>query len=684
MMKTLAARHIQNMSEAAALEPHWGYADRAVPCTNDKGSCEYLDVVYHSHDLGIWYAGIFWATVGGILFIWAIGRGLFSSPKADQQLPVRFEEQQAPGAQGAIQRLKNSIASYNRQYLLAEAFRPIFGRTTRLQVMILLILTGYLTIWSFVGIVYKTWVTPVKNMPDVYNTRTSLGPWSDRVGILAYALTPFSIMLSQRESLLSLITGVPYQHFNFLHRWLGYIIFAQSSLHTIAWCVVELRLYQPQPSVGLMWIKQIYMIWGVIAMFFLFLLFILSTPWAIRRTGYEFFRKAHYVLAMVYIGACWGHWPQLNCYLLPGLLIWFVDRGIRLVRTGLIHHNYISGTSMGFRSAAASITHFTDADHGDVVRLDFVHPHDPWAVGEHFYLCFPQVSLWQSHPFTPSSLAGTRSDGQKHTYIMRAKKGATKVLADIAAVKCVSGPEDKKAENILTPAPTTPVVLSGPYGGSIVDHLLPQANILCVAGGTGVTYVLPVLLNLLNQGRSLDRKVELIWAIRRDGDLAWIAEELDTLRRGSGSINLKIQIFVTRENDLDDVAFTTTAHARQPAADSKSGFTDDKLAISSASSSSGEDHKGASSPSRRPGSFSVQHPTSVEGSAESRHPDLSALVHNFVDLTVRGSTTVFASGPGGMVTDLRRIVAGCNSGDRVWKGEERFDVKLVCDDRLEW
>ncbi|KAL6856820.1 hypothetical protein J3F83DRAFT_385348 [Trichoderma novae-zelandiae] len=41
----LSARHIQNMSDAAQFEPHWGYADRALPCTNDKGSCEFLDLV---------------------------------------------------------------------------------------------------------------------------------------------------------------------------------------------------------------------------------------------------------------------------------------------------------------------------------------------------------------------------------------------------------------------------------------------------------------------------------------------------------------------------------------------------------------------------------------------------------------------------------------------------------------
>lgn len=54
-------------------------------------------------------------------------------------------------------------------------------------------------------------------------------------------------------------------------------------------------------------------------MVLLFLLFALSTPWAIRLTGYKFFPKSHYVLAMIYIGACIGHWGKLSCYLVPAV-----------------------------------------------------------------------------------------------------------------------------------------------------------------------------------------------------------------------------------------------------------------------------------------------------------------------------------------------------------------------------
>lgn len=501
-----ARQHIQDHASAANVEPHWGYADRVVPCVNDAGSCTYLDVVYEAHDVGMYYTGIIWATFGGILVLWAIGRHFARSQPTGVQIPLEADEEVKEKG-STLQRLQKSFASYARQYLLPDAARVIFGRVTRTQVLTLVVLTGYLTIFSFAGIVYGKWVTPVKNMPGVYNTRTSLGPWSDRVGVIAYALTPLSIMLSSRESILSLVTGLPYQSFNFLHRWLGYVIFAQSLLHTIGWTVIETWLYQPQPKVAVNWIKQLYMIWGCVAMILLLILVLLSTPWGIRLTGYEFFRKAHYVLAMVYIGACWGHWPQLQVFLLPGILVWFIDRGIRLVRTALLHYNFLPSGHMGFRASPANITFFKDATNGDVVRLDYDHPQDPWAVGQHFYLTFPESTIWQSHPFTPLSLPIYGAETQRHSYIFRAKKGETKKIAALSAKRAARSNSHEESHESLMADARLSVLMTGPYGERTIHDLPADSNILCVAGGTGITYVLPVLLDLATRPQSLDRRM---------------------------------------------------------------------------------------------------------------------------------------------------------------------------------
>lgn len=680
----LARRHIQNMSEATT--PHWGYAPQVVPCTSDAGTCRYLDVVYRAHDTGMIYTGIFWATILGILFCWAMYNFLVS--KARKNVSSLSDGEEAGSALGTSQRLRAAISAWSSRYLLPEFARPIFGRTTRLQVLILATLTGYLTIFSFAGIVYGHWVTPVKKYPGVFNTRTSLGPWSDRVGVLAYALTPLSVLLSSRESVLSLITGLPYQSFNFLHRWLGYIIVVQSILHTIGWCVVEMRLYQPQPSVGLTWIQQLYMIWGVIAMFFLFALFILSTPWAIRRVGYEFFRKSHYVLAMLYIGACIGHWKPLSALMIPALVVWFIDRGARLVRAGLLHYNFIDGKpSMQFRSADASITHFPDAINGDIVRLDFQHPQEPWRLGQHFYLCFPSLSIWQSHPLTPLAVPITKAGRVQHSYIFRAKGGMTRRVADVAArATAEAAPENSKPFSQVKP--TIPVILNGPYGVSEVDSLTPSTNILCVAGGTGITYVLPVLLSQIsNCACSSARKIQLVWAIRQEADMAWIRPELGVLYRATTAMDFTISIFVTREapriGDESNASEKSGAKMAEELAISSSGSSE--VAGGFICSKYDKEIEICSPPNARRASLTVERRGSLTNAPpEMRHPDLAQLVHKFVDSTVQGSTSVHASGPGGMISDLRSIVASCNDGGKVWRGHLRSRVELKCDDRLEW
>ncbi|KAK1580653.1 ferric reductase like transmembrane component [Colletotrichum navitas] len=649
----LAARHIQDFTNAASLEPHWGYSDRVVPCTNDAGSCAYLDVVYGSHDLGMLYSGILWVIIGGILLVWAVGRRALPSLSEEDVLRAALLEDSRQ-SKSFLNRLRQAISSGMNRYLLPDFIRPIFGRTTRLQVLILAVLSGYLLIFSFVGIVYNTWITPVKNLPGVYNTRVSLGPWADRVGILAYALTPLSVLLASRESILSLLTGVPYQNFNFLHRWLGYIIVIQSVLHTIGWLVIEVRLYQPQPKVAVEWISQLYIIWGFIALFFLMALYVLSLPPIIRLTGYEFFRKSHYVLAMLYVGACIGHWNYLECFMIPALIIWFLDRAARAIRTALVHHNFIEGKGMGFSAAQAGMAIFPDSENGDVIRLDFSHPHDAWSIGHHFYLCFTESSIWQSHPFTPLNAPITVNGRTKHSYIFRAKGGETKKVAEIVKRKLATVSGDKSEA-----APTTSVILTGPYGDPILRNVTSDVNILCVAGGTGVTYVLPALLSLKKHSGA-SRKLELVWVVRHTKDVEWVRPELDLLEAEDGP-KVVVRIFATRD------ASSPVSSARQSDNLSESGSTSDAV-----------EHSGEKQ---------VQMIATPRGDITSsdapRHPDMTAIVRQFVDATVSGRTAVFASGPGGLISDIRVAVAQCNSVSKVWRGEDRYNISLIHDERME-
>lgn len=322
------------------------------------------------------------------------------------------------------------------------------------------------------------------------------------------------------------------------------------------------------------------------------------------------------VLVVAYILTAIGHWAQLQCFLVPGLVLWVADRGARLVRTALLHYN--PDVRWGFEPATARARLWRD-HRGHVLRLDFeLERSVPWQIGQHFYLCFAEGSLWQSHPFTPLSLPVAGPAGvMRHSYVVRARQGETGRMASLLEARGAG----EKTEAATTPL-TTGVIVQGPYGVSIVDGLRPWCHVLCVAGGTGITFVLPVLLRISLERAVPDRAVELVWVARRRQDFEWVAAELDELRAGGGvTVTLRCTSEDEAGNPLDG----------------------------------GRGHR----------------------------PDLSGVVSAFVEGLARGPTAVFGSGPPAMLSDLRKAVASCNSGPEVWRGKDQRDVTLVCDDRME-
>jgi hypothetical protein len=189
---------------------------------------------------------------------------------------------------------------------------------------------------------------------------------------------------------------------------------------------------------------------------------------------------------------------------------------------------------------------------------------------------------------------------------------------------------------------------------------------MCIAGVTGITFILPVLQYLTSKSHSKgsDRKVEFIWAIRRRTDMRWIQEQLDKLHAATLRMNLPIQIFVTRGDNVIDNAFDIDYRDPTLCGSPRTPKTAAFVTI--------EEEKPMASPSGttlRKVSFSIAEAmaaTAIDPIA--RHPDLNALFNGFVASTVRGPTCVFASGPGGMLSDLKGIVGWCNSAGKVWKG----------------
>ena len=363
------------------------------------------------------------------------------------------------------------------------------------------------------------------------------------------------------------------------------------------------------------------------------------------------------------------------------------DLVARSVRTFLIHFGFMDGSrGFGFRSIPAKMEVLKDPT-GTIIRMTFAHGQQPWELGQHFYLTFPALSIWQSHPFTPASNPSTTSPVQSHTYIIRACNGETKKLAELAETAANRYPHGDD---------TTPVILQGPYGASIINDEV--SNVLAISGGTGITYTLPVIMAALADDSPV-RNIELVWTIRHLENLTWIGRELAHLRLQLDQTctrtwshhdedklekapvvsvetkkRFRIRIFVTRPDARMLARRQPPTRPRRPDEKNEDSGFDDKLSpVSSVSSHYDTEIEDLV---QEHANFSVTY-------LDNARPDVKALVDGFMDGTVeKGRTQVVGSGPPQLGTQIRAAVAARNTPGDVWREDERGDVECVWDDRM--
>lgn len=337
----------------------------------------------------------------------------------------------------------------------------------------------------------------------------------------------------------------------------------------------------------------------------------------------------------------------------------------------------LSLPGVGFKAAESSLESYDDGDGGMVVRLDFTHRHAAWKTGQHFFLCFPDLHIWQSHPFTPASTSSLATESknsesreQRHVYIIRCLGGETSKLGSLMATKRKEATEN---QNI-----TTPVILTGPFG---LGRLEPGAqNILAVAGGTGISFALPIVMEAIERSKNQTgeksahgkkRTVELAWVIRRGRNVEWSWKELEyLLNQETGGVDLRIRIFVTRDADPEAAApVVEEKYTREKEVSVTQDISSPSTSLASRSTCK------ASALAKGRGNVLVEW-------LGGQHPCMSRIVDEFMQGTTGGRTQVVGSGPEGLGRDLRAAVAGVNDGGAVWRGEEKWDAGFDWDNRF--
>lgn len=152
--------------------------------------------------------------------------------------------------------------------------------------------------------------------------------------------------------------------------------------------------------------------------------------------------------------------------------------------------------------------------------------------GQYFFLWTPvSIKPWENHPFTLASWEKS-SDGTTLHFLIRAGKGATRNI-------------QKKLQKSPNGLVNMRILLEGPYGES---HSLQGFNqVLLVAGGSGITAVLPYLFTICADPSNTTR-VTLIWCVKRSAfadDV--LRHELSAYLRGKDS-NVAIVLYITEED----------------------------------------------------------------------------------------------------------------------------------------
>lgn len=327
---------------------------------------------------------------------------------------------------------------------------------------------------------------------------------SARTGVLAFALAPLTILFAGRNNILLWLTNWSHSTYLLLHRWVARVFTLQVILHSI----LEFMLYKRQGSVDAEQ-KEPYWIWGIVATLACVIMVVISTLY-FRRWSYEIFLIIHIVLAVFVIAGSWYHVELLftrkwgyELWLYAACAVWFSDR---LIRVGRILKN-------GRRKA--EVTQITE----DIVRIDVKDVRWQAIPGRHTYAYFPSLNPlrpWENHPFSiiPTALlqsrghsvtASSSSAGSQHSADEIEKSGALEKNNASATVTTPSTRGGSTAGISLYVRKSTGLtktlnqhsslltLLDGPYPNNSTSGVLKTDRLILIAGGIGITAVLPFI-----------------------------------------------------------------------------------------------------------------------------------------------------------------------------------------------
>ncbi|EOA83661.1 uncharacterized protein SETTUDRAFT_94116 [Exserohilum turcica Et28A] len=385
---------------------------------------------------------------------------------------------------------------------------------------------------------------------------------SDRTGIISLANFPLVWLFGMRNDALIWITGWGFGTYNAFHRWVARLATLQAVVHSLGYTVMILER-EGWPSFQQYWTQHYF--WnGEIATIAMCALLAFSL-YGIRRKHYDMFLITHISLSIAALWSMYYHVEiftagEWNIFIWPCLVIWILDRTLRLVRIFAFSRRPLSTGARATYDSASNLVRL------DVDGSQTMMPPQP---GSYYYIHLLDDILYahQNHPFTLAFVSSdvaspaapltplTSSSGQPYSLSASSTESDTLLANDVVKtpsnlvflVRPYNGFTRRLKSSCLLHPKTLRVLVDGPYGHSI--PLRGFASVLFVVGGTGITVPLSYLAHLLSDPSSPVLRVKIAWAVREHGFLASVLRDFQSLLSDE---RVELEVHITRDDELKD------------------------------------------------------------------------------------------------------------------------------------
>ncbi|EEY67263.1 ferric reductase, putative [Phytophthora infestans T30-4] len=317
--------------------------------------------------------------------------------------------------------------------------------------------------------------------------------------------TPSSIALAvvfgfavRNNSILLIVTGIPFERALFYHKLAAFATIIIASLHGFTHLSRDEQRF-----------SNVQVISGSGAFIALVSMSLLSLS-CIRRRFFEFFLRVHWVLFIAVITCAIIHGAV---YVMVGVAPWAIDMVYRLAyRSRIYAHGSVRSANKGVIARnQLSIC----ALPGNITRVQFPRVRQDtgetfaYEPGQYAFLCIPSISYFQWHPFT---IASSPHEAMVTFYIKAVGDWTTKLLT--VALK-------REASAMRLDGPSTfDLLVDGPYGKLALDLSTPTvySHVVLLAGGIGMTPMRSIVNWLHHEcyyrSRGVIPHVRFIWSVK--------------------------------------------------------------------------------------------------------------------------------------------------------------------------